>query len=53
MGNVVFRDEIVIFRVQSKNPPAARRYFRRLKCELKLDLKQEEILIVEKDATLL
>jgi hypothetical protein len=43
-------DEIVIFRVLTANVRAARRFFRKLKAELKRDLEQEEILIVEKDA---
>ena len=50
MGHVTFRDEIVIFRVLSEDVRTARRFFRRLKAELKQDLQQEEILIVEKDA---
>jgi hypothetical protein len=50
MGHVTFRDQIVIFRVLTGDVRAARRFFRRLKAELKADLEQEEILIVEKDA---
>lgn len=50
MGHVVFRDEIVIFRVHARNERAARRFFRQLKFELRKELQQEEILIVEKDA---
>lgn len=53
MGHVTFRDEIVISRVLSSNVRVARRFFRRLKAELKQDLQQEEILIVEKDAEVL
>jgi len=50
MGHVVFRDEIVIFRVHASNVRAARRFFRGLKAELKQTLQQEEILIGERDA---
>lgn len=53
MGDVTFRDEIVIFRVLASNVRATRRFFRRLKAELKEELRQEEILIVEKDAEVL
>ena len=53
MGGVTYRDEIVIYRVITSKATAARRFFRLLKEELKRDLEQEEILIVEKDADLL
>jgi hypothetical protein len=49
MGPVTFRDQIVIFRVLSANVREARRFFRALKLELKKELEQEEILVVEKD----
>jgi hypothetical protein len=49
MGDVTFRDEIVIFRVLSAKVRDARRFFRALKQELKTELRQEEILVVEKD----
>ena len=49
MGGVVFRDDVVIFRVLTKPVRAARRFFRDLKRELMGDLQQETILIVEKD----
>ena len=49
MGTVTFRDQIVIFRVLSANVRDARRFFRTLKLELKTDLEQEEILVVEKE----
>lgn len=50
MGDVVFRDEIVIFRTHARDVRKARRFFRHLKRELKVELQQEEILIVEKEA---
>jgi hypothetical protein len=53
MGGVTFRDEVVIFRVLTEKVRPARAFFRRLKEELKRELEQEEILIVEKDATVL
>jgi hypothetical protein len=53
LGGVTYRDEIVIFRVITDKVRSARRFLTQLKEELKRDLKQEEILIVEKDAELL
>jgi hypothetical protein len=53
MGNVVFHDEIVIFRTLTPNVEMARRFLRKLKEQLKRELRQEEILIVEKDAEIL
>lgn len=50
MGPVTFRDEIVIFRVLTDKVRAANRFLKQFKEELKRDLKQEEILIVAKDA---
>ncbi len=49
MGGVTYRDEIIIYRVVTPNRRAARRFLRQLKEELKRDLKQEEILIIERD----
>lgn len=51
MAGVTYRDEIVIFRVVASNPRVARRFFRQLKDELKRELQQEEILIIERDVT--
>ncbi|HEV3142954.1 MAG TPA: hypothetical protein VGZ47_03620 [Gemmataceae bacterium] len=53
MGNVVYRDKIVIFRVLSKKDRAARKFLKNLKKELMRSLRQEDILIVEKDAAAL
>jgi len=50
MGDVVFRDEVVIFRVLTGQVRSARRFFRQLKIELLRELQQEAILVVEKDA---
>jgi hypothetical protein len=49
MAGVTYRDEIVIFRVVAPKPRVARRFFRQLKEEPKHDLRQEEILIIERD----
>jgi len=49
MGDVTYRDEIVIFRIVAANQRTARRFLQQLKEELKRDLEQEEILIIERD----
>lgn len=49
MGDVTYRDEIVIYRVVTGRTSAARRFLRRLKETLKRSLKQEEIFIIERD----
>ena len=49
MGNLVYRDEIVIYRVITTRIRSARQFLAKLKVQLKRDLKQEEILIVERD----
>jgi hypothetical protein len=49
MAGLTFRDEIVIYRVLSSNARSSRRFFAELKAELKRDLKQQEILIVERE----
>ncbi|MFQ5734540.1 MAG: hypothetical protein ACE5KM_21605 [Planctomycetaceae bacterium] len=46
---MTYRDEIVIYRVLATKPRAARRFLRAIKDELKNDLQQEEILIIERD----
>jgi hypothetical protein len=52
-AGLTYRDEIVIFRVLTTEVRAARRFFQALKRQLKKDLQQEEILIVEKEAKVL
>jgi len=47
--DVVYRDEIVIYRIVAQNTRAARKFLRRLKKELERDLKQEKVLIIERD----
>jgi hypothetical protein len=49
MGEVVYHDEIVIYRVLSEKPRKARRFLSQLKKALKPPFQQEEILIVERD----
>jgi hypothetical protein len=49
-GGVTYRDEVVIYRILTDWVRAARRFFLELKRERMRDLKQEAILIVEKDA---
>lgn len=47
-GGVTYRDEIVIYRILTDDL-GARRFLEELKQQLTHDLKQEEVLIVEKD----
>jgi hypothetical protein len=49
LGDVTYRDEIVIFRVLATDSRRARRIPRQLKVELKKSFAQEEVLIVERD----
>ena len=49
MGDVTYRDEIVIYRVLAKKHRSARRFLAQLKEKLKRSFRQEEILIVERD----
>lgn len=49
LGGLTYRDEIVIYRVLASDATEARAFFRALKSEIKTDLRQEEILIVERD----
>lgn len=52
-GGVTYRDSIVIYRVVTPDAEGARRFFQQLKEQLKEELAQEEILIIEKDANVL
>ena len=49
MGDVTFRDQVVIFRVLTDKTRPARRFLAQSKKQLKKDLLQEEILIVERN----
>jgi hypothetical protein len=53
IGSVTFREEIVIVRVLAEETRVAREFFLRLKEELKKDLGQEEVLIVERKVEVL
>jgi hypothetical protein len=48
VGGVTFHDEIVIYRVLADRRRPARRFLRKLKGELKAELGQQEVLIVER-----
>jgi hypothetical protein len=49
VGDVVYHDAIVIYRVYARKPRGARRFLAQVKIDLKRSLRQEEILIVERD----
>src|SRR2546423_1409834 len=49
-GDVTYRDEIVIYRVFAKDVRTARKFLGQFKKKLKRQLKQKEILIIEKGA---
>jgi len=53
MGGVIYRDEIVIYRVVTAKPGRARRFLTQLKKELKRTLRQEDIFITERDIDIL
>jgi hypothetical protein len=49
LGEVTYRDEIVIYRILTDKVRMARTFLRRLKSELEESFDQEVILIVERD----
>jgi hypothetical protein len=49
LGDITYRDEIVIYRVLTSKTRSARVFLSQLKADLKRDLRQEEILIIERD----
>src|SRR5262245_55601104 len=49
LGDVVYQDEIVIYRVLAKKRRKARRFLELMKEQLKQSFKQLDILIVERD----
>ncbi len=51
-GDVMYRDEIVVYRVISQDPAAARTFLVELKQLLKREFRQEEIHIIERDVGL-
>lgn len=52
-GGMTYRDEIVIYRVISQNPAKSRDFLANLKEQLKQQLQQQEILIIEREIGLL
>jgi hypothetical protein len=53
VGNVTYRDEIVIYRFITTKARVARQFLEKLKAKLKRILRQEEIFIVERDVKVL
>jgi len=53
IGAVTFRESIVILRILAEETRPARAFFEQLKEELKRDLEQEDILIVERKVEML
>ena len=52
-GEMTYKDEIVIYRVISQDAAGSRDFLANLKKRLKAELKQEEILIIEREIGLL
>ena len=52
-GDMTYRDEIVIYRVISQSPAASRDFLAGLKGHLKKEFQQEEILIIEREISLI
>ena len=53
IGRTSFRDDIVIVRVLSEEVRESREFFRRLKEELRTELNQQHVLIVERKVEIL
>ncbi|HEV3235896.1 MAG TPA: hypothetical protein VGZ25_02840 [Gemmataceae bacterium] len=53
MANVTYQDQVVIYRVITSKVMRARRFLRQFKSELKMKLRQEEILIIEREVAIL
>ena len=53
IGNVTYRDQIVIYRVISQDSGASRVFLGHLKEHLKREFQQHEILIIEREVGLL
>lgn len=52
LGGVVFHDQMIILRVLSNDPAHTRHFFSELRIELMRELEQADILIVEREVTL-
>ena len=53
MGSITFRDKIIIYRVLSDNSRSASRFFKQLKRQMKIQWKQNDVLIVERKIRLI
>lgn len=53
MGDVTYRDEIVVYRVISANAVASRQYLAKLKKWMLREFRQEEILIIQRSIGLI
>lgn len=49
LGGITYRDEIVIYRILTGKVRSARQFLTQLKADLKRELQQEDILIIERD----
>jgi hypothetical protein len=52
-GGILYRDEIVVYRVITEQSESARKFLSMLKEDLKRELQQLEILIIEREVGLL
>jgi hypothetical protein len=53
MAGIIYRDEVVIYRVIAADADNSQEFLAKLKQRLKTELQQEEILIVERDVRML
>jgi hypothetical protein len=53
MGNVAYRDELVVYRVVAAKTAPARRFLVQLKKDLKASLGLDDVFIVEREAEIL
>ena len=49
MGDVTYRDAIVVYRVLASDPQTSRQFLTQFKSDLKQELQQQEVLIIERD----
>jgi hypothetical protein len=49
LADVTYRDEIVVYRVLTNKTRSSRAFLSKLKADLKRELRQEEILIIERE----
>lgn len=48
-GGVTYHDEVVLLRVLGQDPASARTFLREVKQELEASLKEEQVLIIERE----